>query len=382
MTMEDERVEVPFDERDQLVEAARWFSEVPDDMNAWRALADAVSTARPVHTDPLDEAVRIIANLREEKADPRTIAQAFLDLDVRLRAAKPLEVASLVNPNPPGVHWLIEGWLLWGRVALLAGDGGLGKSRLALRLAAGIASAEPDWLGGITTAEGSRRRLLQTDTPENVVIATWEDDLDEFDRRLAAIGRHDATGGRIKFVDMADHGPLWAPLRSGHVSSIASLTTAGEKLREYAESVEARLLVIDPLAAAYAGDENVRGLVRAFLSSWDAWGRRNGCAVLFVGHTPKSISRTSGSTDWRNAVRNLWSMEYKFPPKAGPAEMTEEKAALILECEKRNYGPKPPIIYLDREGGVLTERGAPDWVADSAPVGTRTNGARNYDDAV
>ena len=186
--------------------------------------------------------------------------------------------------------------------------------------------------------------------PENVVIATWEDDLDEFDRRLAAIGRHDATGGRIKFVDMADHGPLWAPLRSGHVSSIASLTTAGEKLREYAESVEARLLVIDPLAAAYAGDENVRGLVRAFLSSWDAWGRRNGCAVLFVGHTPKSISRTSGSTDWRNAVRNLWSMEYKFPPKAGPAEMTEDKAALILECEKRNYGPKPPIVYLDREG--------------------------------
>ena len=76
-----------------------------------------------------------------------------------------------------------------------------------------------------------------------------------------------------------------------------------------------------------------------------------------MGHTPKAASRTSGSTDWRNAVRNLWSMEYKYPPKAGPSEMTEEKAALVLECEKRNYGPKPPIIYLDREGGVLSERG-------------------------
>ena len=40
--------------------------------------------------------------------------------------------------------------------------------------------------------------------------------------------------------------------------------------------------------------------------------------MLFVGHTPKAASRTSGSTDWRNAVRNLWSMEYKYPPKAGP----------------------------------------------------------------
>ena len=227
---------------------------------------------------------------------------------------------------------------LTDRAALPAG-GGLDKSRLALRLTAGIVSAEPDWLCGESHrigAEGSRRRLLRIDSPANVVIATWEADLDEFDRRLEALGMHDATGGRIQFVGMADHGPLWVPLGSGHVSSIASLTTAGEKLRQYVESVEARLLVIDPLAAAYAGDENVRGLVRAFLSSWDAWGRRNDCAVLFVGNTPKAASRRSGSTDWRNAVRNLWSMEYKYPPKAGTAEMTEEKPVLILECEKRN----------------------------------------------
>ena len=43
---------------------------------------------------------------------------------------------------------------------------------------------------------------MQIGRPANVVIATWEDDLDEFDRRLAAMGMHAATGGRIKFVDI------------------------------------------------------------------------------------------------------------------------------------------------------------------------------------
>ena len=70
MTLEEQRVEVPFDERDQMVEAARWFSEDPDSMDAWRALNDAVEATRPVHTDPLDDAVRTIASLREDKRRP------------------------------------------------------------------------------------------------------------------------------------------------------------------------------------------------------------------------------------------------------------------------------------------------------------------------
>ena len=119
------------DERDQLVEAARWFSKDPDSMNAWRALNDAVEAARPVHTDPLDDAVRTIVSLRGDKADPQTVARAFLDLQSRLRAAKPLEVASLVNPNPPDVQWLINGWLLWGPGRVARGGHRSGRAGLA-----------------------------------------------------------------------------------------------------------------------------------------------------------------------------------------------------------------------------------------------------------
>ena len=382
MTLDEARLEIPPDGRDRLVDAARQFAESPDDLASWRILKDAVDALRPGSPDPLAALLNTVSNFDPSTVEPQTFVRALADLDIHMAAAKPLEVSSLVNPDPPPVEWMVNGWMLWSRVALLSGDGGLGKSRLALRLAAGIASGEPDWLGGIVTAQDPRRRMLEVNGPSEVVIASWEDDLDEFDRRLAAIEKHAATDGRIKFVDMADNGPLWAPTRSGHVSSLASITTAGEKLRQYAEDRAASLLIIDPLAAAYAGDENVRGLVRAFLASWDAWARRSGCAVLFIGHTPKTAARTSGSTDWRNAVRTVWSMDYRYPPRSNADSLLESDGVLVLECEKRNYGPKPPVIYLDREGGVLSERQAPEWVIDPEPTSANTNGNQKYRDVV
>ena len=382
MTLDEARLEIPPDGRDRLVDAARQFAESPDDLASWRVLKDAVDALRPGSPDPLAALLNTVSNFDPSTVEPQTFVRALADLDIHMAAAKPLEVSSLVNPDPPPVEWMVNGWMLWSRVALLSGDGGLGKSRLALRLAAGIASGEPDWLGGIVTAQDPRRRMLEVNGPSEVVIASWEDDLDEFDRRLAAIEKHAATDGRIKFVDMADNGPLWAPTRSGHVSSLASITTAGEKLRQYAEDRAASLLIIDPLAAAYAGDENVRGLVRAFLASWDAWARRSGCAVLFIGHTPKTAARTSGSTDWRNAVRTVWSMDYRYPPRSNADSLLESDGVLVLECEKRNYGPKPPVIYLDREGGVLAERQAPEWVIDPEPTSANTNGNQKYRDVV
>ena len=141
-------------------------------------------------------------------------------------------------------------------------------------------------------------------------------------------------------------------------------------------------MVIDPLAAAYAGDENSRGLVRAFLSSWDAWARRCRCAVLFVGHTPKNAARTSGSTDWRNAVRSVWTLEYQVPQKLVEFGQSQEPGVLVLvlECEKTNYGAPPQSIYLSRSEGVITETAKPEWV--DGPSVVSTNGKGTYDDVV
>ena len=160
------------------------------------------------------------------------------------------------------------------------------------------------------------------------------------------------------------------------VSRLVSLHWSARGRVTTPTSVHVRLMVLDPT--------DTRHLCRRRepQGANNQFGRLGTGSQLCTVHSPKTQSPMSGRPDWRNAVRNLWIMEYEYPPNAKPREMSEDRAVLLLECEKRNYGPKPPNIYLDRENGVLTERRPPDWVAEQAPLPVTSNGARNYDDAV
>ena len=73
---------------------------------------------------------------------------------------------------PEGTSWLIEGWLPVGRVGLLTGTGGAGKSRL------GLANARGDWLPsfGPIPSEELALRIMPDANPVRSVIASWEDD--------------------------------------------------------------------------------------------------------------------------------------------------------------------------------------------------------------
>ena len=247
--------------------------------------------------------------------------------------------------TPPSHRkWLIDGWLSRGRIALLSGRGAVGKSKLGIQLCHAIAaeSAGQDctrrWFDG-----GPEINIGE----EHVAFATWEDDWDEIMRRMLdhpAYAHGDATAAlnadladRLHVFDLAGQGPLWEQCDRGHGRS----TETGNALRLRCEAVGARLLVIDPLAAAYADSEIGRGAVRAFIGSWDAWGRDADCTVLIVGHPPKGNAgddaRYSGSTDWRNGVRSFLFLERK--------DGMQDRATLI--ADKVNYAPQPKDIALE-----------------------------------
>ena len=278
--------------------------------------------------------------------------------------------------EPPDREWLLPGWLAVGRVHLLTGSGGRGKSRLALQLAAALASDAPAWpvpwqegARGLLPSDRHPPTLPRTGAAVPVVVASWEDEAAEVHRRLIAQPVPvPELADRLHYVDAAEWGPLWAPVGGAHIQTGAELTAAGRRLRRLCERVGARLLVVDPLAAAYGSDENVRGLVRQYMASWDAWGRAQRCAVLMIAHPPKATAAGagdgwwSGSTDWPAAARSAWAL-------AAAGDLTR------LTCHKASYGMAPDPVHLAADGVTwrATWEPQPEAPADTAD---KANGAR------
>ena len=314
--------------------------------------------------------------IRKSLRDAKTALDAVRIMRPVVSAAQHAKPVTDWTGEPPAREWLLPGWLAVGRVHLLTGSGGRGKSRLALQLAAALASDAPAWpvpwaTSGATGPLPSDRHpptLPRTGAAVPVVVASWEDEADEVHRRLIAQPVPvPELADRLHYVDAAEWGPLWAPVGTAHVQTVAELTAAGRRLRRLCERVGARLLIVDPLAAAYGSDENVRGLVRQYMASWDAWGRDRRCAVLMIAHPPKAAGNGagnadgwwSGSTDWPAAARSAWALE-----PAG--DLTR------LVCHKASYGMAPDPVHLAADGVTWRATREPQ---PEAPA-SKANGAR------
>ena len=245
--------------------------------------------------------------------------------------------------------WLCPEWLSEGRVAMLTGHGGGAKSLLALQLAAMVASGSSARSGSgkgrnalpDPNGEGKAPRVLGDAGP--VVFATWEDEHEEVLRRLFSNPdlEREQLGDRLHVLDLAGTGALWGPADGGHRDTVATLTKAGEEFESYVRAVKPRLVVIDPVAGAYGGNENDRAAVRAFLSHMNDLAADTRAAILLIAHPPKGEHEYSGSTDWRAGIRALWTLgpervrghEGK-PGKNGKSVMAEGQALTLV---KANY---------------------------------------------
>ena len=342
----------------------------------FRVLADAVGYESPVIEIGRTAAARINEALLIGQEPAGADLDAVRYALEQSQRAKPLELVDGI-PAYYWQGWLIENWLPRNCVAMLTGDGGVGKSRLALQLAWSL-SGDGQWLGeaGQMPSPGADYGGgFEPLGPGAIVYATWEDSPDQIRGRLFWLEQAGKVGNgkNFKIADMRARGHLWA---STQHNAVPGLTPAGEALRLAAEQHNARLLVVDTLGVANGASEIDRAQVGAFFADWAAWADANDCAVLLIAHPPKTAGVTySGSTGILGGVRAMWTLETVksgcqkgcYPPKTCSCEPAY---AYRLVNAKQNYAESTGPVWLTNRRGVWMESSgrAPDYGDDYSPV--------------
>jgi hypothetical protein len=167
------------------------------------------------------------------------------------------------------IHWLWDGYLPSGKLTLLAGAGGTGKSTLAFSIAGTISNAG-------TWPDGSRCH-----EEGNVLIWSSEDDpADTIKPRLMAVGANEHRYGVISGT--IDENGVTCPFDAAKDM---------DDLREAVSRIGGiSLLIIDPIVAAVTGDMHKANDVRRSLQAIVDFAAECNCAVIGITHFAKGTA--------------------------------------------------------------------------------------------
>ena len=201
------------------------------------------------------------------------------------------------------VEWLWKPYLPFGKLSVLQGNPGEGKTYFAMHLAAACTN-------------GKLLPNMERMEPFNVIYQTAEDGLgDTVKPRLIEAG---ADLDRVLVID----------------DSEVQLTLSDERIEKAIIENNARLVIIDPIQA-YLGadvDMNRANEVRPIFMRLGQVAQRTGCAILLIGHLNKaagmqSLQRGLGSIDIAAAVRSVMFIgKLKHDPTM--RILTHEKSSL------------------------------------------------------
>jgi len=235
------------------------------------------------------------------------------------RAAESMPAVRLLRADAVAlepVRWLWSGFLPAGMLTIMGGAPGCGKTTIALSLAAAATS-------GGRWPDGSRCTAVG-----DVLIWSGEDAHPIIAARLKAAG---ADMRRVHFVDGVSGGGdddgSFDPGRDMRL-----LEAAADRL------LHLRLLILDPIVSAVAGDSHKNAEVRRALQPVVALAQRTGCAVLGITHFSKGtvgrdpVERITGSLAFA-ALARLVLVAAKVK-----AEADGEPRRVLLRA-KSNIGP-------------------------------------------
>lgn len=233
-----------------------------------------------------------------------------------------LEITKASDVTVKQVEWLWYPYIPYGKVTVLQGDAGDGKSTFILKLAAMLTRGEPM---PFTDGNGAE--------PVNVIYQSTEDDADD-----TIVPRFINAGGdtdRLLFINEKEQ----------------YLSFSDERLLEAIRQTNAKLIILDPLSA-YIGEStsiNSANEVRRQFRPLIDIAKEQGCAIVIVHHMNKAIgqkalNRGVGSVDIVGAARSV--LLVARTDKDRPDER-------ILAQVKSNLAPTGnAILFTVDEGGI------------------------------
>lgn len=250
----------------------------------------------------------------------------------------------LADVQPELIHWLWPGRIALGKLTLISGDPGLGKSLLTSFLAAVVSKGYTWPLSKAQAHVGS------------VVLLSAEDDAADTIRPRLDAAEADCTRVHIvQAVIGAD--------KEGPVQRSFSLKRDAAVLEELLLSIpDCRLLVIDPISA-YLGentDSHKNSDVRGLLAPLSEIAARYGVAVVLVDHLNKNgmgsaMYRSMGSIAFVAAARAAYIVT---------KDKDNQERRLVMPIKNNLAKDTTGLAY----SIITAENGAPVVAWESEPV--------------
>ena len=203
-----------------------------------------------------------------------------------------LKLINMEQVEVEKIDWLLYPFIPFGKVTIVQGDPGEGKTTMVLQIIAKLTKGEA------VLPSNSDESALEEKTmdlePVNVIYQTAEDGLgDTIKPRLLSAG---ADCSRVMVIDDNDQ----------------ALTMMDARLEEAIIKTKARLVVLDPIQGflGAAVDMHRANEIRPLMKRVAVLAEKYHCAIILIGHmnknsNGKSLYRGLGSIDFQAAARSV-----------------------------------------------------------------------------
>ncbi|HZH91588.1 MAG TPA: AAA family ATPase [Pyrinomonadaceae bacterium] len=299
-------------------------------------------TLAKLMTDAAVERIRLWLELRD--ANPATQASTTAKGTETTNDDTPLRVVCMADVEPEQVSWLWHPYIAKGKLTLLEGDPGLGKSWLTCAIACAVSHGK-----GLPNAAPFEAG--------NVLMLSAEDGLGDTLRP-----RLDAVGADVRRIFALDE-PLTLDA-SGLIRLEAAIIERAPTL-----------VIIDPLFAFTGGKVDIHRAneCRAISAPLAAIAERHGCAMVAVRHLGKSrggghaLNAGIGSIDFTAAARSVLLV--------GRDPDDEQKRAIVQT--KNNLAAHGEAIGYKLEGSQFFWMGVSDLTAERILAASSDEGERS-----